>query len=408
MTNGSFLQGKTGKPFVESNESMKTFLEKVNAESSRESYSYAIWQYSQWAKKTPDQLLAERKLENQATEKKEATNGYNALDSAQKFIKHGEIDTVREYATGTKTQRTIKIHELSRKRRELLYAAIRTFYKHNRVALPAEKFTIKENHTDENAVKPRTTYMTFDQGRDIVKASKTPYRELFACQLYGGLGRRETLLINTMWPRLKEEMKGKDWSSKILRLDYNFRKSNDQDDAEFFTFVPAKILEPFKDAPMPFTVKGKPMQGWHLYKVWHNTCKRAGVEDGVRPHLYRDLIMTDGFVNAKIPQEYLQFMTGHTVDKNHYLQLAKKPGKVLEEWQKWKSYVESELVNEATQKELESRDIALQALTQEVKQLNEWKAEQQPEATMMKALLEDPDVRKLVLLKIRSIRARKS
>jgi hypothetical protein len=350
MTNGSFPNGKIGKPFVEANQSMKKFLDKVDAESSRESYCYAIWQYSQWAKKTPDQLLAERKGEDEATETKKATNGYNALDLAQDFIKHGEIDTVREYPTGAKTQRTIKIHELSRKRRELLYAAIRAFYKHNRVALPAEKFKIAENHTDENAVEPKTTYMTLDQGRDIVKALKSPYRELFACQLYGGLGRREVLLINAMWPRLKEQMKGRDWNGTILQLDYNFRKSNEGEDSKFFTFIPAKILEPFRDAAMPFTVKGKPMQGWHLYKVWHNACKRAGVEDGVRPHLYRDLMMTDGFVNAHISQEYLQFMTGHTIDKNHYLQLAKKPGKVRDEWQKWKVYVEGEVA--ATSEEL--------------------------------------------------------
>jgi hypothetical protein len=361
MTNGSFLNGKIGKPFVESNTSMKKFLDKVDAESSQESYTYAMWQFSQWANKSPDELLAERKAEDESIaadetkgiEGKKATNGYEALDQAQKFIKHGEIHTVRKYPSGARTERTIRIHELSRRRRELLYAAVRAFYKHNRAALPAEKFKITERHTDENAVALKTTYMTLDQGRDIVKASKSPYREFFACQLYGGLGRRETLLINKMWPRLKEQMKGRDWNSAILQLDYNFRKSNEGEDSEFFTFIPAKILEPFKDVPMPFTVKRKPMEGWHLYKVWRNACKRAGVQDGVRPHLYRDLMMTDGFVNARIPQEYLQFMTGHTIDENHYLQLAKKPSKVLEEWRKWKTYVEGQGTAEISPEQLE-------------------------------------------------------
>jgi len=334
-------------------------MDKVNTDGTRDSYCYAMWQFSIWCKKSPDQLIQERK----------GTDGYAAVDQVQNFIKHGEVQTSRTYPSGVVSNRTIKIYEHSLARRSLLYQAIKSFYMYNRAALPPDKFRITKNHTAENAVETRTTYMTLDQGRDIIKASKSPYREFFSCQLYGGLGRREALLINVMWPKLREQMKE---GKEILRLDYNYRKSNDQEDAPFFTFIPAKILAPFKDAPMPWMIKGKPMKEWHLYKVWHNACLRAGVKADVRPHLYRDLMITDGRANAQIAREYLDFMVGHTVDKNNYLQLMHKPEKVLEQWLKWKAYVDSELVNEATQKELEQNKLEIKALAEQNKRFASW------------------------------------
>jgi hypothetical protein len=356
MTNGSFLSTTNGKAFVEANQSMQKFLSKVNADSSQESYSYILHQFCKWAKQTPDELIAERRV----------NDGYPTLDKAQKFIQMGEIQHTRHYSKGGKTERIIKVAELSKARRSLMYAAILSFYKHNRAALPAEKFKITENHTDSEAVTPKTTYMSLEQGKDIIKACKTPYRELFSCMLYGGLGRREALLINAMWPRLKATLAGKNLDTEVLRLDYNFRKNQEN---AFFTFIPAKILKPFLDVDMPFTVKGKPMLGWHLNKTWANARKRAGVKEKVKPHMYRDLFISDGFVNAKVPQEYFQFMTGHTVDRNLYLQLDRKPGAVLQEWLKWEAYVETELVNESTRQELAERDKTIQQMQQQIKTL---------------------------------------
>jgi hypothetical protein len=327
-----------------------------------------MYQYCLCASKTPDQLIAERQ------DKTLDPDGYKSLDQAQQFILSGVIKTKKVYPNGRVFEKTIQISELSRKRRELLYAAIKSFYKHNRAALPAESFRITENHTAENAVEPKTTYMPLNDAKAAIAACKTPYRELFSCMMYGGLGRREVMLINNMWPRLKEELRSVKDLETPIKLSYNFRKK--QEELAFFTFVPAKLLLPFVDEKGPWMVrvhggKGRkePMTGWHYLKPWHHACKVAQIKNDVIPHFFRDLMLTDGFVNVGIKQEYLQFMTGHTVDKNLYLQLGKKPEAVLAEWMKWRDYIESE--NPTLHKEIKSQAIELMVAQKQLAVLTE-------------------------------------
>jgi hypothetical protein len=126
-----FKDGVTGKAFIESNQSMKIWLGKLNSERTKDTYAYAMWQFSQWAKKTPDELLAERKAEDEETKTKKASKGYDTLDLLQDFIKHGVVHTKRTYRTGTVTEKTIKIGEKSRNRRVTLYAILKSFYVYN-------------------------------------------------------------------------------------------------------------------------------------------------------------------------------------------------------------------------------------------------------------------------------------
>jgi hypothetical protein len=358
MTGQWFLNSEQGKRFIQSNLTMQHFLSRVPSPESQERYAHSVFQYCKWANKSPDELIAERKT----------TDGYPDLDRLQSFILTGQLESVRTYPSGRVSKRTIKLGESSKAHRALIYNAVKSFYAYNRAALPAEKFRITENHTVDNAIRPKTSYMSLEQGNAMIMACKSPYRELFSAMKYGGLGRREVLLINALWPRLKEEMRGKDLDTHILELDYNYRK--EQEDA-YCTFIPAKLLAPFIDEPMPFMVKGKPMSAFHIHFAWLYAKRRAGIKDNIKPHMYRDLMITDGFVNAKIPQEYLQFMTGHSVDKNLYLQLSKKPEQVLTEWRKWQSYVDGTLADRATQQKLEIQGTEIGALAEQNKMLRE-------------------------------------
>ena len=379
-----FKDGSIGRPFIEANASMQKFLSKIDADSSKDSYTFAMYQYCRAIGKSPDQLLEERKLEDESVaadeakgiKGKKATNGYNALDQAQDFIKSGVVKTVRVYPSGKRHERTILIANLSRKRRELLYAAIKSFYKVNRVALPAEKFAIKVQQTDEQAIKSKTTYMPLNQAKAIISACKTPYRELFSCMMYGGFGRREVLLINKMWPLLVEQVKAAKDPNYPIMLNYNFRKVQTQEERAFFTFVPAKVLLPFVNDPMPWMVrvhggKGKkePLQPWHYLKPWHLACKRACIKEKIIPHFFRDLMITDGVTDAKIPELFVQFLTGHSVDPNQYLQLSKKPEFVLREWQKWRAYVDAE--NPTLQGEVKAMTEQLTSFQEENKLLRD-------------------------------------
>ncbi len=364
---GLFHEGEIGKPFIEANASMQRFLSRLGAESSRDSYSYAIYQYCTGIGKSPDLLLTER--QNREVD----PDGYKALDQAQQFILSGIVKTSRLYPSGKRHDKTTLIAELSRKRKELLYAAIKAFYKHNRAALPPETFHIVENHTDEQAIEPKVTYMPLAQAKATISACKTPYRELFSAMMYGGLGRREALLINKMWPQLVEQVKAAREPNEAIMLSYNFRKSQEQG---YFTFIPAKVLTPFVNEPAPWMVRvhggqgrKEAIRGWHYLKPWHMARKRAGIKETTRPHFFRDLMVTDGLTDAKINQVYLQFMTGHVVDKNMYLQLLHKPEQVKAEWMKWRAYVDAE--NPTLQGEVKAMTQQLTSFQEENKLLKD-------------------------------------
>jgi hypothetical protein len=356
-----FMYGSVGKAFIESNQSMQKWLGKLNAELTKDSYAYSMWQFCQWAKKTPDQLIAERLAEDETIaadeskgiKAKKATKGYRSLELVHQFLKQGVVHSKRTYATGTIKEKTINVGQLSKARRVTLYAALRSFYKLNRVdsestALPEDDdFRIKEVHSDNKAVDVKATYIPLAQAKAAIATCKAPYRELFSCMMYGGLGRREVLLINAMWPKLKEQLKAVKDPEQPIKLSYKFRKSNEEQ--EYFTFIPAKLLTPFIGQEFCWMVpvqggKGKkiPMQGYHYQQPWKRAARVAGVKEYSRPHFFRDLLITDGLADAEIPETFVNFMTGHVVDPNHYLQLSKKPEKVLEQWLKWKAYVEAE------------------------------------------------------------------
>ena len=254
-----FKDGTVGQNFINSNQSMKKWHTKLNSELTKDAYTYAMWQFSQWTQKTPDELLEAHQY---------SKDGYDTLDSVQKFIKEGVVHAIRTYRSGAKTEKIIKIGELSRRRRVLLYAAIKSFFICNRAALPAEKFSITENHTAQKAVETKSTYMPLAEARNTIAACKTPYREFFSCMLYGGCGAREVLLINTMWPNLKKELQNVKDPEQPVILRYNFRKSNEEQ--PYFTFVPAKLLLPFINSEMPWMIPvswtGKKPFGMTMYR----------------------------------------------------------------------------------------------------------------------------------------------
>ena len=103
-------------------------------------------------------------------------------------------------------------------------------------------------------------------------------------------------------------------------------------------------------------------------------------------------------------QEYLQFMTGHTTDRNKYLQLGKKPAIVLQEWLKWKGFVEATLVNEATRMELAARDEQNKELAERLKVLEEKEQRRQEPDSYMDRLFEDPEVLAVIKRRARQLK----
>jgi integrase len=317
---------------------------------------------------TPAPKLAElRKTLHLPAARNGDTGGYVMLDLLQSFLTHGKVEIKRTYkATGNIIARTTVIPETSKKYRKFLYASVQSFFIHNRAALPRDKWRVPESAARTGRVKP--TYMPLVEGRNIIGACKTPYKELFSMMLYSGMGVSELLSLNdaAMWARVRKQLAdGKD----PVRMDFAYRKNNPK---PYFTFAPAPLLKPFSglDAPAFKTnrARGKPITEDDLRSAWKFARLRAGVDRRVTPHQFRDLLHTEGLTETRLEKHYVDFLTGHVVDPLQYTQLYEKPGRVLEAWSKWRTYLD-EGPSVATKEELTARDQTIQHLQQQIDEL---------------------------------------
>jgi len=167
-----------------------------------------------------------------------------------------------------------------------------------------------------------------------------------------------------MWPSIRKQLQD---GNEVIRLNFDRRKTNPN---PFFTFAPAKLFVKWKTVEkMPFkTAFGKPVSPYILDLAFRNARKRAGIERKVTPHMFRDLLHTDGETELGISKSYLDFLTGHVVDRDQYTQLLEKPNKVLEVWKKWEAYADAGGPATATRDELESRDRRIAELEAQAKE----------------------------------------
>ncbi|MFH0848803.1 MAG: tyrosine-type recombinase/integrase [archaeon] len=173
----------------------------------------------------------------------------------------------------------------------------------------------------------KETFMELDTAQKIIGCLKEPYRTLANTALYGGLGRKEVLSLNRMWPTIMNQLKD---ARDPVRIDFTKRKSNPH---PYFTFLPAKVLKPHLGKEVPFCIYTKhskvkkqlrPVNESDLHVAWVFAKKRAGVTGKQTFHMLRDLVITS-FYRIGADTTTAQFLTGHGVDSNHYLQIMKAP-----------------------------------------------------------------------------------
>jgi hypothetical protein len=293
--------------------------------------------------------MRRRELKSRSEEAK-----YGTLNLLQQFILKGTYQDKRRGHEG----RIAKVAECSKKRRESFYISVRSFFMHNRLAL-AEDPSFKIHELDRG---PRLTYMPLDKARAIIGALKDPYRTMFTCALYGGMGRGELLLLNELWPDIRRQLKeGKD----PVRIDFGARKGIAK---AYFTLAPAKILKPYQEVEtQPFQgvarIKGyakdspkilRPVKDYDLNVAWRFARKRAGIKEPYTSHMLRDLFKTGLGYRLGLRQETTDFLTGHIarIDPNKYLQIIHEPDVAIKEWEKIRRYLDSGVDTE-THEELE-------------------------------------------------------
>ncbi len=355
-------QGPTGKAWIQAHTTVSAWLARLSKESTRSAYGHDLYLFCKATGKSPAELVVLRKSHK---------NGWNVTVMLQEFILHGKYEDERKGHKGE----ICEISQTSKNRRKALYTGIRSFFSLTHgddgpLTLPEDPaFKIKEDDSREVTVG----YITLEQANAIIGTMKEPYRTLFTIAKYAGMGNSELVYLNRLWPSLRKQLRV---GTDPIRVDYGRRKSNNK---PFFTLIPARLLRPYEQyTENPFQSKDegkgrkaglKPVRDYDLWIAWRAGRKRAGITEDVRPHHLRDLLITTGYALG-LRKESTDFMVGHQVDPNGYLQIVNAPDTVVKEWRKIEKFLDSGLDPETSQ-ELASQSQQISALQTELLEMRQ-------------------------------------
>lgn len=196
---------------------------------------------------------------------------------------------------------------------------------------------------------PGREALELDEARAIIGALKQPYRAMFEAALYSGMGRNELLALNEFWAKIRPQLLA---GKEIVEIDFGRRKNNPQ---PYYTFLPRRILEPFKDKEEnPFVTRtGEPVAEGDLGYTWKYAKKRVGITRPVKPHHIRDLFRTLA-VKAGVQADCAEFLMGHQIDELRYNQIYRDREFILKEWSKLRDYLDTGV---STEYEARTKDL---------------------------------------------------
>ena len=357
-------EGWIDKPWVRAwlheNPSVERWLtKKVTKPNTQYDYGYNLMRFCEGVSESPERLLqirlsTDRKLLEtfrgkhkipHASGPPDENGEYVLLDLLQAFIREGTLTDMSAHNLGAE----IKVADLSKSKRSGLYNAVRAYFKAARASLPQETFKIDENSrvVRKNKDFEMEGRKGIEDAKDIIKATKEPYKSLFWAALYAGLGDAEICTLNDQWNSDGGIRKQLQNNKDPIKIEFLYRKSNTQ---KYYTFVPARIFQPYaQHASAPFLTLGrKGKKGGdrvnenNLVDRWRGGRTRAGKETEVGVHNIRDLWRTCA-VKAGVDASVAEFFVGHTIDSNRYNQIYKDVPFMVSEWEKMRKYIDGEI-----------------------------------------------------------------
>jgi hypothetical protein len=356
-------EGWIDKPWVrhwlKENPSVQQWLtKKVTKPNTQYDYGYNLMRFCEGVGESPERLLQirlstdgklleafrEKHMIPHATGPPDKNGEYVILDLLQAFIREGTLTDMSVYNFGAE----IKVAELGKSKRSGLYNAVRAYFKAARATLPQETFKIDENSRVVRKNKDFTMEgrKGIEEAKDIIKATKEPYKSLFWAALYGGMGDAEICTLNEQWGAeggIRKQLKD---DKDPVKVEFLYRKSNEQ---KYYTFVPARIFRPYAEySSAPFLTLGRKGEKGggqidenHLVARWRSGRDRTRTESEVGVHNLRDLWRTCA-VKAGVDSSVAEFFVGHTIDSNRYNQIYKDVPFMVSEWEKMRKFIDGE------------------------------------------------------------------
>lgn len=286
-------------------------------------------------------------------------------------------------------------------------SSVREFFSYYGVPLPKVKYGLPQDCKEASEQNlDRESLLT------IFRSAKLRDKAIIQICYGGGMGRKEFLFFNSSWESVKEQL---EVESRYVRVDLKPRKQNRKGGLPFFTVIGRDgnaLLQDYLDE------RGEPRKGEPIFlrmsrKNYSDFFKRLacrvdliterqgglGVRYGYGIHQLRDMFRTEWQRTGADPT-VAEFMMGHTknVDPNKYLQFAKVPDYVIEEYRKAEPRL-SLLSN--PHPDLVRKD-EVEELKEQVQQLQT----QSERARKLEILLEDPEVYEAFTKTLRDLKKR--
>jgi len=378
---------------VEGSPAVNTWMRRLNSKETQEKFLFLFVRYFQWIKEKGHFITPDAMLDHKQT----------AVNDKERFY---HISLVEDYLLDAK---------LPMIQQKSVYVAVRSFYKHNKAALPSYPLKFKNNTLKAVVQEP----ITLDEVRRLLENAKPREKATFLIMLQGGLDRATFAECFNMqaWPQICKQLGSEtsdnwDLSKAPVRIDLVRVKTGIQ----YYTFMSTDALvalqawmnirqsltgQPMRNGePIFITSQRTPVTKEMLSSLFNRLAINVGLEvrkygrpSEVRyrfhAHELRDTFRTACTV-AGIAYPVCEFLIGHEIDKLHY---DKSPSVYPEhfraEYMKVESYInvfsnqavgieklerlEAEIVelrktNEKYQKIQDSAD-AIQRLLQRVEEL---------------------------------------
>jgi integrase len=369
-SSGLWLDTDTAQKWIKDNPCLKTWLSNFSSSNTKSAYLHSLFKFCAWLKLSPEQLLEIRSLSNNgAVEKWRSKLGLGksyaiisdkagALfhDLIHLYLTEGEVPDMRPNMKG----RINKLSESSAAQKKRIDYSIRSFFDYSNGPLPKLK---KAKYEDSDRSK-KAEFMNLDEAKQIIAATKEPYKTLFNAALFAALGQDELLQLAKQWPVIKPQLS----KSEVIKVEFARRKNNPQ---PYYIFLPSVIFSNVKALKNPFiTAKGQSIHGYDIRQTFKRSQKRAGVTKRITPHNFRDLWRTLAS-KSDMKSDVAEFLMGHQIDKLGYNQIYQEDSFVKNEWDKLRAFIAAEGISEAVSKELDEQKASISALSEQNKMLRE-------------------------------------
>jgi uncharacterized coiled-coil protein SlyX len=313
---------KEMRELVESSEAVKCWMRRLRSEETRDKFLFLFLRYFQWVKskgffESPDAMLEHKQL------------------AANDKDRYYHISLIEDYLSEV---------DLPATQEKSIYTALRSFYKHNKAALPS--YPLKFRDKTLKVSVPQQP-VTLDELREMLGNAKPREKAMFLCMLQAGMDRSTLCECFNFeaWPQLVRQLGSENpelWDISKAPVQINLIRPKTK--SGYYSFLSVDALKALQawlnvrhtmmDAPMKtgeplfITPQRTPIRKDNVSSIFKRLAISSGLEarkygkpSEVRyrfhSHELRDTLRTACTV-AGVAHPVAEYIIGHDIDKLHY------------------------------------------------------------------------------------------